>query len=220
MEVPTYVLKATPVKLLPQDGIGSVVLRDGNNLSMVSAEIGDEDVNITEQEAIESYKGQVKKVIINAEEINMDNMVESVTPLVMAEVNLSGGAEQEKTIAYNVTLQNTYDGYEVVGNYMSGIVDDASLIYMSGNWNKMEKVSMRSKSVTVDFDSAYSKVMGNATVQLASTGISESKQITKSKLAFVLNDITGYYEPTWVFDMNDGSVCHVNCLSGDVNALE
>lgn len=127
---------------------------------------------------------------------------------------------KKKTIAYNVTLQNTYDGYEVVGNYMSGIVDDASLIYMSGNWNKMEKVSMRSKSVTVDFDSAYSKVMGNATVQLASTGISESKQITKSKLAFVLNDITGYYEPTWVFDMNDGSVCHVNCLSGDVNALE
>lgn len=220
MEVPTYVLKATPVKLLPQDGIETVVLRDGNNLSMVGAEIGDEDINITEQEAIECYKSQVNKVITNAEKINMDNMVESVTPLVMAEVNLNGGAEQENTIAYNVTLQNTYDGYEVVGNYMSGIVDDSSLIYMSGNWNKMEKVSMRSKSVIVDFDSAYSKVMKNTTVQLASAGISESKHITNSKLAFVLNDVTGYYEPTWVFDMNDGSVCQVNCLSGDLNALE
>lgn len=220
INVPTYVLKAKPIKLLPQNGIASAVLRDGYNLSMIGTEIGDKKVNMTEQEAIECYKRQMQKSIANADKLNMDTVVESVTPIVMAEVNLNGEAEKETTIAYDVLLQNTYDGYEIIGNYMSGIIDDSSLIYLAGNWSEMEKVPMKLISTTVDFDSAYNRVMERATAQIVSTGTSVSKQVTNSKLAFVLNDATGYYEPTWVFDMGDGSVCHVNCLSGELDSLD
>lgn len=165
-------------------------------------------------------KRQMQKSIANADKLNMDTVVESVTPIVMAEVNLNGEAEKETTIAYDVLLQNTYDGYEIIGNYMSGIIDDSSLIYLAGNWSEMEKVPMKLISTTVDFDSAYNRVMEKATAQIVSTGTSVSKQVTNSKLAFVLNDATGYYEPTWVFDMGDGSVCHVNCLSGELDSLD
>lgn len=37
-----------PIKLLPQNGIASAVLRDGYNLSMIGTEIGDKKVNMTE----------------------------------------------------------------------------------------------------------------------------------------------------------------------------
>ena len=103
---------------------------------------------------------------------------------------------------------------------MSGIIDDSSLIYLAGNWSKMEKVPMQFKNTTVDFNSAYNKVMKKATAQITRGGTSVSKQVTNSKLAFVLNDASGYYEPTWVFDMGDGSVCHVNCLSGELDNFD
>ena len=108
------------------------VLRDENNLMMVGAEIGDQQLNITEAEAAERCKEQLNNAITNYSEINMDTAMESVTPIVMAEVNLDGGNEKEVTVAYDISFKNTYDGLEIMGDYMTGIIDDSSTVYLAG----------------------------------------------------------------------------------------
>ncbi len=219
IEIPTYVLRATPIQLNVTDNMNMTVLRDENNLMMVGAEIGDQQVNITEAEAAERCKEQLNNAITNYSEINMDTAMESVTPIVMAEVNLDGGNEQEVTVAYDISFKNTYDGLEIIGDYMTGIIDDSSTVYLAGNWNEMEKVDMMQRSAIVDYNTAYNQVIQNVASLADVTRSSDSDVVSNTKLAFVLNESTGYYEPTWVFSMEDSSVYGVNCISGKMEIM-
>lgn len=214
IEIPTYVLKATPISLYARDNIDMTVLRDENNLLLVGAEIGDQQVNMTEEEAVVCCKEQLSSMITNYTEVNMDSAIESVTSIVMAEVNLDGGSEDEVTVAYDVSFKNTYDGLEIIGDYMTGIIDDSSTVYLAGNWNEMEKVEMLQRTTMVDYNTAYNQVIGNAVALTDDVGNSDSTVVSNAKLAFALNESTGYYEPTWIFNMDDDSVYRVNCISG------
>ena len=219
IEIPTYVLRATPIQLNVTDNMNMTVLRDENNLMMVGAEIGDQQLNITEAEAAERCKEQLNNAITNYSEINMDTAMESVTPIVMAEVNLDGGNEKEVTVAYDISFKNTYDGLEIMGDYMTGIIDDSSTVYLAGNWNEMEKVDMMQRSAVVDYNTAYNQVIQNVASFADVTRSSDSDVVSNTKLAFVLNESTGYYEPTWVFSMEDASVYGVNCISGEMEIM-
>lgn len=145
--------------------------------------------------------------------------MESVTPIVMAEVNLDGGNEKEVTVAYDISFKNTYDGLEIMGDYMTGIIDDSSTVYLAGNWNEMEKVDMMQRSAVVDYNTAYNQVIQNVASFADVTRSSDSDVVSNTKLAFVLNESTGYYEPTWVFSMEDASVYGVNCISGEMEIM-
>lgn len=219
IEVPTYVLKATPIQLNVTDNMNMTILRDENNLMMVGAEIGDQQVNISAAEAADRCKKQLSNAITNYSEINMDTAVESVTPIVMAEVNLNGGDEHEVPVAYDISFKNTYDGLEIIGDYMTGIIDDSSTVYLAGNWNEMEKVDMVQRSATVDYNTAYNQVVQNVAPFADVTRCSDSAVVSNAKLAFAFNELTGYYEPTWVFSMEDASVYGVNCISGEMNIM-
>lgn len=219
MEVPTYVLKAIPVQLNATDNMNMAVLRDENSLMMVGAEIGDKQVNITKEEAAEYCKNQLSNAISNYSEINMDTAMESVTPIVMAEVNLDGGEEQEVTVAYDISFKNTYEGLEIVGDYMTGIVDDSAAVYLAGNWNEMEKVDTKERSAMVDFNTAYNQVVQNVASLTDMTRSNNSATVSSAKLAFALNESTGYYEPTWIFSMDDDSLYGINCISGEMETM-
>lgn len=218
-EVPDYVLKATPVKLNVQSNIDMTVLRDDMNLMMIGDEIGNVPVNITEQEAIDNCKDALENSISNYSSIDTSSMVVSVIPIIMAEVNFEGGEEKETTVAYDVTLKNTYDGIEILGDYMSGIVDDTSALYLAGNWNVMKKIKQIPKNNVVDCSTAYSKVKKYIINDNAQKNSLNS--INESRMAFVYNEDSGYYEPNWIFaTTDDSSIYKVNCLSGTIQILE
>ncbi len=219
IEVPMYALKPTPVQLNATDNMNMTVMRDENNLMLVGTEIGDQQVTITAAEAAERCKTQLNDAITNYSEISMGTAMEAVTPIVMAEVNLDGGDEQEVTVAYDISFKNTYEGLEIVGDYMTGIVDDSSTAYLAGNWNEMEKVDLVQRSAIVDYNTAYNQVIQNAGSLAGAARSSDSTGVSSAKLAFALNESTGYYEPTWVFNMDDASVYGVNCLSGEMELM-
>ncbi len=108
---------------------------------------------------------------------------------------------------------------EIVGDYMTGIVDDSSTAYLAGNWNEMEKVDLVQRSAIVDYNTAYNQVIQNAGSLAGAARSSDSTGVSSAKLAFALNESTGYYEPTWVFNMDDASVYGVNCLSGGMELM-
>lgn len=145
--------------------------------------------------------------------------MESVTPIVMAEVNLDGGEEQEVTVAYDISFKNTYEGLEIVGDYMTGIVDDSAAVYLAGNWNEMEKVDTKERSAMVDFNTAYNQVVQNVASLTDMTRSNNSATVSSAKLAFALNESTGYYEPTWIFSMDDDSLYGINCISGEMETM-
>lgn len=218
-EIPNYALKATPVTLNVQDNMDMKVLREDTNLMMVGDEIGDEPVNMTEQEAIDKCTHALGKSISNYSSLDMDSSTISVTPIVMSEVNLDGGTETETTIAYDVTLKNTYNGIEILGDYMSGVVDDSSISYLAGNWNVMKKVNIPQTEEIVNCSDAYTKVKKYMTANDIKKNTLNS--VTESKIAFVYNVNSGYYEPNWIFTTTDDSLTYeVNCLSGTIQVSE
>lgn len=114
----------------------------------------------------------------------------------------------------------TYDGIEIQGDYLSGVVSNTSTSYLAGNWNKLKKVKVgNNRKSVVDYNTAVNKVakqFGSSTKAMNSIG-----SMNNGKLAFVYNDKTSYYEPNWVFESEKEAVTYnVNCLSGALNVIE
>ncbi|MBQ9983844.1 MAG: hypothetical protein IJP29_04575 [Lachnospiraceae bacterium] len=118
------------------------------------------------------------------------------------------------------SVKNTYDGIEIQGDYLSGVVSNTSTAYLAGNWNQLKKVKVgNNRKSVVDYNAAVNKVtkqFGSSTKATNSIG-----SMNNGKLAFVYNDKTGYYEPNWVFESEKEAVTYnVNCLSGALNVIE
>lgn len=218
-EVPDYVLKAIPVKFRIKNNANMKVLRDDNNFMMVGSEIGNTGVKMTQKEAVNKCKQELSKTISNYSSIDTNSASISVVPIVMAKVNLNGNTEKETTVAYDVTIKNTYDGIEIQGDYMSGVLNDTSTSYLAGNWNVMKKVKVTRKSNTLDYTTAVNKISQH----IENTNIKDKSlsKISDGKIAFVYNSTTGYYEPNWMFESEeDGITYNINCFDGTIKVIK
>lgn len=213
--VPNYVLKANPIKLKVKNNSNMKVLRDGTNLMMIGKEIGSVSVNMTKKEAVKKCKQELRKTISNYTSFDINSATTMVAPIVMAEVNMNGNSEKETAVAYDVTIKHTYDGIEIQGDYLSGVVSDTSTSYLAGNWSDLKKVKINQKKKMVDYKDAISRI------KKYNENISKNERnkvsISDGTIVFIYNNTSGYYEPNWVFESQNGAVTYnVNCLNGNV----
>lgn len=216
--IPNYVLKANPIKLKVKDNANLKVLRDGTNLMMIGKEIGSTSVNMTKSEAVKKCKKELSKTITNYSSFDINSTTVTVAPIVMAEVNMNGNTEKETAVAYDVTIKHMYDGIEIQGDYLSGIVSDTSTSYLAGNWSNIKKVKVNQKKKIVDYQEAISKIKKYSSV---SKKEKRRTSISEGTIVFIYNDTSGYYEPNWVFESTKATETYnVNCLSGNVKVVD
>ncbi len=214
-KVPDYVLKAVPIEFSVENIEDMAVLREDNDIMLIGDEIGNEPISQTPEEALENCKEALDKTLSMNPMIEVDDVDITVSPIVMAEINMDGGEEEEETVVYDITIKNTYDGIEIEGDYFSGIVDGSSVSYLAGSWNEFEKVENEECRKSIDSTTAYSKVKKSLSNNLLKEDVLSSNK--NGKMVFAYNESTGYYEPNWVFDAKDTSVRYmVNCFTGKV----
>lgn len=217
--VPNYALKAVPIELDVENTEDMAVLREDGDVMLIGDEIGNKPLSQSSEDALESCKKAFDDVLVNFSDIDIDNADISVTPIVMAEVNFDGGEEIENTVAYDVTIKNTYDGVEILGDYLSGIVDDKSVSYLAGSWNEFEKVESDSYQSGMNYVDAYSKLKKGMTNGFVPKNTLSS--VKNRKIVFSYNEKTGYYEPNWMFEAKGKSTKYVvNCFNGKVKTMK
>ena len=129
----------------------------------------------------------------------------------MAEVKTDVTKEKETVVAYDVTIKNMYDGIEIQGDYLSGVVGDASVSYLAGNWSEYKKVKVVDKRTMIDYEMAVSKVKKYV----------NGKSSLESKVAFVYDKETSYYVPNWVFSSEDDNATYnISCLDGTMKVIK
>ncbi len=216
--VPNYVLKAVPIKFDVKNNKNLAVLRDNRDVMMVGDEIGNKPIIQSSDEALKNCKKAFEDVLVNFSDIDMDNSDICVTPIVMAEVNYDGGEEKEETIAYDITIKNAYDGIEILGDYLSGIVADEDVSYLAGSWNEYEKVDNDSHKMGMSYTDAYL----NLRKEILNKEVDNIDLVSMKdgKIVFDYNEKTGYYEPNWIFDVRSSSTKYeVNCLNGKIKKM-
>ena len=207
--VPDYVLRPSAIKLNVDNDTDMAVIRENTSVSLIGDEIGNTELENSSNQAVDLCKQELNQSISNYSNIDLTQAKISVEPIVMAKVDLDGNSDSEKetTVAYDVTIKNTYNGIEIQGDYLSGIVNDQSALYLSGNWNDMEKVKADSKKKVIDYTTAKNSVHAFS-----------KSSLVKGDLKFVFNADTGYYEPSWVFVSDEDELTYsVNCFDGGIS---
>jgi len=148
VSVPDYLLKAVSPKISVRDNAKVMVLRDGNIVSTSKGEIGDQEVEFSENDAVIKAEKWMLETYndINIQK-NSDKRVK-VSHIRMAEVDLDGNYENEieKTVAYIVSFTNTYNKIPVE-NFYTAIINNEGVTYSLTNWSEFEEVKVEKSKI-------------------------------------------------------------------------
>lgn len=198
------------------------LLTDGEAVSAVMGEIGHSPVAMTAQDAISyalNWMGE-NFISLPAEVTRNDNV--EVAPIVMAEVNLDGGDEEESVVAYSVKKSNSYNGIPIVGDHCNVIVDDNGASFTSLKWadySEFENSIVRNVNDSITFEQAaqmVSQYLNDSEIYQNSISGNELTTIEKTELVYALNNDSQTYQPCWRFQVKGYSSLLVNCFSGDI----
>lgn len=219
-EIPTYRLKATPVKFTIKNNCEDTVLQDGDTVSTTAGEIGNSSINYDKHalfKTIKKYYDENYSDITNT--VLLDESKMSVAPITVSDASIQD--DEETTIAYSINIKNTYNGIPVQGDGYSAIVDGEGIKYTYASWNKLEKEQIQKEALS--YEEAVSKLEKSEKLEsnkivrtLKSTDKIVKDDIDTAELVFAFNKSTGYYEPTYQFTLNDDESYKVECYSGKV----
>lgn len=220
--IPNYAIRATDVDINVKEDMNVTVLSDDGGTTTLNGEIKEQGVEITADEAENKSVEWINRAFngINFTEFDNGNM--EIREIVAAEVDLDGNSqnEVEKTVAYDVTYNYTFDGIPVKGDFYSAIVDDTGVVSSLVNHNEYEKMpSQRSAQLSLEdaLRVLESEVEGDS-VSMAVTrdaSMRTPSDISDVEVAFCDGDNDGIFEPAYIFELTDGSSYQINSFTGE-----
>lgn len=217
LDIPNYSIKKKNISLEVKPEIETVVLNIGDYLTTQNGEIGDREVNLTEESALD----EAKKWLDNSfESVKLSDFADAkvmVNPIVMAEVDLDGNVsnETETCVAYDISFNTLFNGIPVHGDKYCSIVDSNGVISSAINHNEYEIVEKNMLVDSVLFDSNIEK-FGNA---LNEKNI-DLTELSSISLEFYDKDGDGIFNPTLIFDSSNGVQVYFDCHSGNYNIMD
>ena len=220
IEIPTYRLKATPITFTIKNNCKDVVLHEGNTISTTAGEIGDSSINYDKNTLFKTVKKYYdENYLDNSNTVSLDESNMIIAPITVSDAAIAD--DKETTIAYSINIRNTYNGIPILGDGYNAIVDEEGIKYTYTSWNKLEKEKIPEKALS--YDEAVTKLENNEKIEsnkaiktLKSTNESIKDEIDNTKVVFILNKSTGYYEPAYQFNLNNDESYNVNCYNGRV----
>ena len=197
----------------------SLVQRDGV-VSIVNDEIKDSPVSLSESGARQAALTHILSDYSGISQADLDDAVVEVTPIVKAEVNLTGSAdsEVEETVAYIVRMQNSYGGIPIAGSVFSVAVDDEGVPFSMGKWVNVQPAQSaqgRSAATAVDIDDLLKKFRMKLVQEkmyeaqrnhVPMTDITdEAHTLEHFEVLYILDEDSDLYIPVARFCMEDGA---------------
>lgn len=227
IDIPSSSLIANPYYPSISRSGDQATFTDGHAVSSICKEIGDSPVSMSEVDALSRAQDWFEQEYSNlpSEVVRTANI--EVTPIVMAEVNLDGGPEQEYIVAYSVNKHNTYNGIPIIGDHCNVIVDDDGTVFTSIQWSdysEIENDTSRSAEYSISFEdaaAAVSNYLNTSTKYLCSIESSESAlnngiPVETAELVYAFNSEAETYQPCWRFTIEGYAAVLVNCFSGSI----
>lgn len=218
-KVPSYRLKAIPVKVFAKRKCKDMVFNEENTIITDGGEIASKEIDIS-REKIYKISSEYFKDNLNPKESTVElkksNMV--VAPIVVSDACTD---EEETNVAYSVHFQNTYENIPIEGDGYNVIIDSKGVKYSSTTWHNYQKEEIDTEMIDIDqaVDIACDE-MKKETLRLYKKGsnnqLKEAQKIKKVSVAFVYNGKTGYYEPVYQFDFDNDITKEVSCIDGEL----
>ena len=226
-EIPSVSLMADPYYPSISRSVDQTTFTDGHAVSSISKEIGDTSVSMSEADALSRAQSWFEQECSNLPSDVARTADIDVTPIIMAEVNLDGGPEQEHIIAYSVNKGNTYNGIPILGDHCNVILDDDGTVFTSIQWSDYSEIEndiSRSAEYSVSFEDAaaavrnYLNTSGKylCSIEGAESALNNGIPVETVELVYAFNNETETYQPCWRFMIRGYAAILVNCFSGGI----
>lgn len=228
-EIPTAELSANKTQATLTRSSGINMIEDTEAASAVIKEVGHTPTTLTESEALRFAQQWFANNFNNVPFSSARSTDITITPIVMAEVNLDGGEEVENVVAYSVCQNNSYNGIPILGDHINVIMDDEGAIYTSLRWAEYTDVSnetTRTARENISFEDAAKLVHThlNESARYAHFISDDSAEkgaivIESAELVYAYNNITNTYQPCWRFVIDGYASILVNCFTSDITEM-
>ena len=220
--IPNYAIKATDVDVSVKGDMDVTVLSDDGGTTTLNGEVKDQGVEITADEAEDKSAEWINQAFegVNFTDFNNGNL--ELREIVAAEVDLDGNSqnEVEETVAYDVTYEYTFDGIPVKGDFYSAIVDAPGVVSSMVNHNEYEIIPSQ-RTVQLSLEDALkaleNEVKGSGGLRISTFAAEDAvmPEALDVNVAFCDSDNDGIFEPSYIFDLTDGSSYQVNSMTGE-----
>ncbi len=222
--IPNYAIKATNVDVSVKEDMDVTVLSEDGGTTTLNGEVKDQSVEITADEAENKSAEWLNEAFEGVNFTDFDNGNLELREIVAAEVDLDGNPqnEVEKTVAYDVTYNYTFEGVPVKGDFYSAIVDDTGVVSSLVNHNEYEVIVPSQRRTQLSLEDALktleNAVKGSAVLRMATPDTSMETampDVSDVDVAFCDSDDDGIFEPSYIFELTDGNSYQVNSLTGE-----
>lgn len=225
-DIPVAELSATETKAVLTRSSTLKLIEDENATSTVIKEVGHTPTSLSESDALQCAQKWFIDNFRNSPFSSTRSSNITITPIVMAEVNLDGGEEVESIIAYSVCQNNSFNGIPILGDHLNVIVDDEGAIYASVRWAEYSDVTteaLRTVRKNIAFTDAaklvHTFLNNSERYQIFISDDSSAKDtiaIESAELVYAYNSDTSTYQPCWRFVVDGYSSILVNCFTGNI----
>jgi hypothetical protein len=212
--LPNYALKSIPRKLEVDEMIPAMVFRDEDSVTVSGEEIGDTKVNFNKEDAVKRSKEWLDETIDGIESSELNNY--EVTPLVMAEVALEGGAEVEETIGYTIEFPNTYKNVKVDDNQCNFIIDNSGVNNAVLDWADYKEIELEDDLIRLNkaLDALSDEILPATRTRSAVTA--EERTVEDAELIFSYDKASGLLVPSWSIEMKNGNEYTIDGVTSTV----
>ncbi|MCI6813593.1 MAG: DUF6345 domain-containing protein [Lachnospiraceae bacterium] len=210
LDIPDYSIKATETTISVVPTAQTTVLKLDNYLTTQNGEIGDEEIKISEEQALSRAKVWVEDVFDGITWSDYEDAELTILPIVMAEVDLDGNVENEKEVcvAYDISLKSKFNGIPIFDDKYCAIVDDSGVVSSAishRNYEIIKDNDIKEKLKKEDIEKKFSS-------QDIDLGVIEDLTV-----AFMDDDGDGIFDPVVSVKTADGRTTNFNIISNKMS---
>lgn len=217
-KIPNYRLKAKPIKIVAKRNCEDMVFNEETQIITDGGEIKTSKVEMSKKDLYQVSKDYFDKNLkVKNGNINLEYSDMTVVPILVSDACTD---EEEQTIAYSVNLSNNYEGIPIEGEGYNVIIDNQGVKYTATEWNEYQKEEVETEMLGVSEAVEILKEELEEDTKVHTMNINNNTQkknsIKNLSISFVYNEASGYYEPSYHFELADDSVKDISCVDGTV----
>lgn len=217
-KIPNYRLEAKPVKVVAKKNCEDIVFNEETQIITDGGEIKATEVEMSKKDLYQVSKDyfdtnlKAKNGNVTLERSDM-----TVAPILVSDACTD---EEEQTVAYSVHFSNNYEGIPIEGEGYNAIIDNQGVKYTATEWNTYQKEEIETEMLSLDeaVEVLQEEIEEDTEVHTMNLNNNTQKKnsIKSVSVSFVYNETSGYYEPSYHFELTDDSVKDISCIDGTV----
>ena len=208
LDIPDYSLKAKETTISVVSTVKTTVLKLDSYLTTQNGEIGDEEVKLSEDEALSQAKEWIEYTFDGVSLDDFEGAELTILPIVMAEIDLDGNVENEKevNVAYDISFKSSFDGTPIFGDQYCVIVDDSGIVSSAISHRNYEKIENDTKE----------ELKKEEINEKFSAQDIDLETVEDLSVAFMDDDGDGVYDPVISVKTADGKTTSLNTVSKEL----